>query len=109
MQAGSTAMKDPIPEEVLVRMAASFRILADPSRLAILISLKNGCEMSVGEFVAVTGRRQTNVSKHLKVMATGGILARRKNGLQVFYRLDDPVWTQVCRLVCQFLLNGDTK
>jgi ArsR family transcriptional regulator len=88
------------------RMAAVFRILADAGRLAILDCLMEGGEMSVGQIVRAIGRNQATVSKHLKLMAEIGLLARRKQGLQVFYRLQDPVWEKVFRLVRSFLDNG---
>jgi DNA-binding transcriptional ArsR family regulator len=88
-------------DDVLEPMADRFRLLADPTRLAILRTLMREGEQSVGALVAATGRGQANVSKHLKQLATAGLLARRKDGLQVFYRLADPVVEQLCRLVCE--------
>ena len=88
------------------RMAAVFRILAEASRLAILYCLMEGGEMSVGQIVRATGRNQATVSKHLKLMAEVGLLARRKQGLQVFYRLQDPVWEKVFRLMRSSLNKG---
>jgi DNA-binding transcriptional ArsR family regulator len=41
--------------------------------------------------VEETGRNQANVSKHLKMLSEAGLVARRKEGLQVFYNLDDPL------------------
>jgi DNA-binding transcriptional ArsR family regulator len=87
-------------------MAAVFRILAEASRLAILCCLMEGGQMSVGQIVRAIGRNQATVSKHLKLMAELGLLARRKQGLQVFYWLQDPVWEKVFRLVRSSLNKG---
>jgi ArsR family transcriptional regulator len=92
-------------EEKLALMAAKFRILADASRLAIIHCLLTRSEMSVGQVVAATGRSQANVSKHLKLMAEAGLLARRKEGLVVFYRLHDPLWEKICRFVSDSILK----
>jgi DNA-binding transcriptional ArsR family regulator len=92
-------MGNKISEETLAQMVTKFRILADASRLRILYCLMEGSEMSVSQIVVATGRNQTNVSKHLKIMAEAAVLLRRKKGLQVFYRLEDRVWEQVCRHV----------
>ena len=70
-----------------------------PRRLAILRSLMGG-EKSVGQVVAETGRGQANISKHLKLLADSGLVRRRKEGLQVYYRLDDPLVEKLCSLVC---------
>jgi ArsR family transcriptional regulator len=92
-------MSEAIPRDRVERMAAKFRMLSDATRLTILACLMTGGEKNVGEVAAATGCATANVSKHLKLLAENGILFRRKDGLQVFYRLDDPVWEQLCRLV----------
>jgi DNA-binding transcriptional ArsR family regulator len=55
--------------------------------------------------VAETGRGQANVSKHLKLLFEAGLVDRRKLGLQVFYRLGDPVVERLCRIVCETILD----
>jgi DNA-binding transcriptional ArsR family regulator len=80
-------------------MAEKFQMLADATRLAILRTLMEG-EKSVGQVVKETGRGQANVSKHLKLLAECTLIRRRKEGLQVYYRLDDPLVEQLCTLVC---------
>jgi DNA-binding transcriptional ArsR family regulator len=93
-------MAEAIPRDKVERMAGTFRMLADETRLTILACLMTGGEKNVGEVAEATGRTTANVSKHLKLLADEGILSRRKDGLQVFYRLGhSQVWEQVCRLV----------
>ena len=58
-------------------------------------------EKSVGKIVEETGQGQANVSKHLKRLAESGLIARRKEGLQVFYRVDSPFVRRVCAVVCE--------
>jgi DNA-binding transcriptional ArsR family regulator len=101
-------MTEPIPQDIVDRMAEKFRMLADASRLAILACLMKGGEKNVGEVAQATSRTSANVSKHLKLLADGGFLSRRKDGLQVFYRLEDPVWEQVCGLVSTRLLKDSS-
>jgi ArsR family transcriptional regulator len=95
-----------ISDSAFARVAARFRILAEASRLAMLSCLIENGELSVGQLVEATGRNQTNVSKHLKLMAEAGFLLRRKEGLQVFYKLADPVWEQVFLLVSGSVRKG---
>lgn len=98
-------MAGAIPDEMLEMMAEKFRMLADPTRLAILRCLMAG-ERSVGQVVAETGRGQANVSKHLKMLAESGLVGRRKDGLQVFYRIIDPLVEKLCNLVCRTIVDG---
>jgi DNA-binding transcriptional ArsR family regulator len=62
-------------------------------------------ERSVGGVVDETGRGQANVSKHLKMLAEAGMLTRRKEGLQVYYRLQDPLVEKLCKLVCDTIVQ----
>lgn len=101
-------MKAEIPDEYLELMSEKFRMLADPTRLAILRSLMAG-ERSVTQVVEETGRGQANVSKHLKMLAESGLLGRRKVGLQVFYALDDPLVEKLCKLVCETIADDARK
>jgi DNA-binding transcriptional ArsR family regulator len=98
-------MADRIPGATLEMMAGKFRLIGEPTRLAILHTLMGGGEKNVGQVVSETGRSEVNVSRHLKQLAKAKMVARRKEGLQVFYRLTDPVIEQVCRLICGSLLN----
>jgi len=97
-------MTGPIPDEFLDLMAEKFRMLADPSRLAILRALMAG-EKSVGQVVEESGRGQANVSKHLKLLAEAGLVSRRRDGMQVFYRITDPLVERLCKLVCETILE----
>lgn len=92
-------MKPQIPDEFLDLMAEKFRLLGDASRLSILRCLMGG-EMTVTQIVEETGRGQANVSKHLKLLHESGLLDRRKQGLQVYYKIGDPVVEQLCTTVC---------
>ena len=59
----------------------------------------------MGQVVDETGRGQANVSKHLKLLADAGLVARRKEGLQVFYQVDDPVVERLCKFVCDTIVQ----
>ena len=97
-------MDAPIPDEFLDLMAEKFRMLADSSRLAILRLLMAG-ERNVTGIVEGTGLSQANVSKHLKMLADAGLVDRRKQGLQVFYRVGDPLVERLCELVCETIVR----
>jgi len=87
-------------EEAFALIAARFRALAEPMRLRILHSLGDS-EMSVGELVEATGAGQANVSKHLAVLLDAHLVARRKEGLSVFYRVADETVFDLCDAVCK--------
>ena len=88
-----------VPSDKIEAVARRFEVLGEPARLTLLSSLRTGGEQSVGELVEATGLRQSNVSKHLSTMAEAGLLARRRDGVHVYYALDDPTLGALCMLV----------
>jgi ArsR family transcriptional regulator len=64
-----------------------------------------GGEQNVTPIVEATGYDHSKVSKHLRVLRDAGLVARRKEGLQVFYTLSDPLVEKLCRAVCESLLE----
>ncbi len=73
----------------LTLKAKLFRGLADPSRLAILDSLRSGVR-TVSEVVEATGLSQPNASSHLACLRECGLVTSRQEGRFVFYALVDP-------------------
>lgn len=67
-------------------LLAIVRALADPSRVRILLLVRR-MELSVGELVVVLGQSQPRVSRHLRILADAGLVARAKEGAWVFVRL----------------------
>jgi DNA-binding transcriptional ArsR family regulator len=84
--------------EELDRIAGRFKVLGEPMRLRILQAVCKG-PRSVTEVVAAVGSTQANVSKHLALLAAGGVLARRKNGQCVYYAVKDKLAVKLCELV----------
>jgi ArsR family transcriptional regulator len=88
-----------LTDEALAMIARRFAVLSEPMRLRLLHSLFDG-EKSVGNLIELSGGTQANVSRHLQTLADAGLLARRKEGLQVFYSIADPSVFPLCELVC---------
>ncbi len=87
---------------VVEQVANYFRVLGEPMRLKLLNVLRNG-ERCVQDLVDETQTSQANVSKHLKVMLQAGILEKRSQGTQAFYRVTDDLIFELCNLVCDRL------
>lgn len=98
----------PLSDEALDLIARRFAVLAEPMRLRLIHALFNG-EKNVTTLVELTGGTQANVSRHLQTLTQAHLLARRKDGLQVFYAIADPTLFQLCELVCGSLEKQFTK
>jgi ArsR family transcriptional regulator, virulence genes transcriptional regulator len=79
--------------------------LANPKRLQILSLLKKG-EMSVGKMVNAMDIAKANLSQHLSVMRQKGILATRREGTTIYYRLARPRITEACGIMREILLDS---
>lgn len=89
----------PLSEAALELVARRFAVLSEPMRLRLVHALFDG-EMNVSALVEMAGGTQTNVSRHLQTLTQANVLARRKEGLQVFYSIADPSIFKLCELVC---------
>ena len=90
----------PLPAQMVETVARRFRLLGEPARLRLLQLLECG-ERTVNQLAEAAGGNQANVSRHLSAMHTGGLLARRREGANVYYSIADPVVFQLCDLVCR--------
>ncbi|HYW57916.1 MAG TPA: metalloregulator ArsR/SmtB family transcription factor [Polaromonas sp.] len=79
--------------------AELFAVLATPMRLRVLSSLCER-EKSVNELLAEIDTTQPNLSQHLAVLFRTGVLAKRKEGTQVIYRVQSEKAVALCRSVC---------
>lgn len=96
-------MSELVPPQLLEHVAERFRILGDATRLAILRTLLQSGELSVGELVSRLDTTQANVSKHLGVLLRAGIVSRRPAGTAAYYAVADPSLERLCDLVCNRL------
>ncbi|MGD1944303.1 MAG: ArsR/SmtB family transcription factor [Leptolyngbyaceae cyanobacterium] len=83
-------------------MAGFFKVLSESSRLQIVCVLRAGSK-NVTEIIEATGLGQANVSKHLKMLAQAGVVARQPQGVSVYYQIANPFVFELCELVCDAL------
>ncbi len=88
--------------QTIQMVAERFKVMSDPMRLLILNKLQDG-ELSVTQIVEKTEASQPNISKHLKILQNSGLVASRRYGNQIFYRIADESIFVLCDLVCSSL------
>jgi ArsR family transcriptional regulator len=88
------------PDRLRDRSAAIARALSDAKRLCVVERLAEG-ERSVSDLSRDVGCQVPNMSQHLAVLRSAGIVASRRDGNTVFYRLADPQVLEVYRLLQQ--------
>jgi DNA-binding transcriptional ArsR family regulator len=85
--------------EAIELISRRFGVLSEPLRLRLIHALFHG-EKSVNALAGEVGGTQANISRHLQTLTQAGMLARRKEGLQVFYSIGDPSIVKLCDFVC---------
>lgn len=70
--------------------AALLRAMGNEQRLLVLCLLTQEGELSVGAINAVVPLSQSALSQHLAKMRDEGLVATRREGQTVYYRIDSP-------------------
>lgn len=86
-------------DQVFETAAELFGLLSTPVRLKIISAVCNE-ERNVSELLAMIDTTQPNMSQHLSTLYRAGVLGKRREGTQVFYRLQDERVASLCRAVC---------
>ena len=76
------------PETTIQRLAETFRVLGDPTRVKILFALSQE-ELCVCDIANLLGTTNSAVSHQLRVLRNMRLVRYRKDGKMAFYSLDD--------------------
>lgn len=97
-------------EDLVFESAAElFGLLSTPVRLKIISAVCGG-ERNVSELLEQIDTTQPNMSQHLATLYRAGVLGRRREGTQIFYKLQSERVATLCRAVCTQVameLDGD--
>lgn len=80
------------------------KTLANSKRIEI-INLLGDNELSVGDLLRKTKLLKANLSQHLSIMKSKGIIKSRKEGLCVYYKISNPKVVKACNLMREVLFE----
>ena len=87
--------------------AETFRVMSAPIRLKIINCLCEE-EKNVGQLLEEIDTTQPNMSQHLNTLFKAKILGRRRDGVQIYYRIINERVVTLCRAVCtQIAIDSD--
>lgn len=84
-------------DDKIITMADMFKLLADTSRLKIVIALLDN-ELCVCDICNIIGMSQSAISHQLRVLRADRLVKYRKAGKQVFYSIDDSHVSDIIKL-----------
>jgi DNA-binding transcriptional ArsR family regulator len=107
IQASQTSATD--PDQVFEMAAEVFRVMSAPMRLKIISCLCDG-EKNVSYLLSKINTTQPNMSQHLTTLYQAGVLGKRREGVQIHYRIIDDRVAALCRTVCtQIATEGNLE
>ena len=88
--AGVARAREGMPgDRLLAGMAAQLSLIADVTRLRILLALRAAGELCVGDLATAAGASDDAVGYGLRMLRTAGLVSFRREGRVVFYQLAD--------------------
>ncbi|MCF8208264.1 MAG: metalloregulator ArsR/SmtB family transcription factor [Rhodoferax sp.] len=95
------------PDRMFEMAAELFSVLSAPMRLRIIRSVCDA-EKNVTELLSEIKTTQPNMSQHLNTLYKAGVLGKRREGVQIYYRVIDPRVTDLCHAVCAHVTDDQT-
>lgn len=93
-----------VDEEVFEKQVLICKAFAHSTRLHIL-ELLGRRDWAAGELQEELGVSKANLSQHITVMRSAGVIVRRRHGKQVYFALAMPEVKQACQLIRSVLRN----
>ena len=99
---------NPPSDEAFEKAAEMFRVMSAPMRLRIINALCHG-EKNVGELLSAIHTTQPNMSQHLNTLYQAGVLGKRREGVQIYYRINNDKVVTLCRAVCTQIFGESSQ
>jgi len=80
------------------------KIFSNSKRLEIINTLKDR-ELSASELIEKIGLSKANLSQHMSVLRSKGVILTRRDGVNIYYRIANPKILQACHLMREVLLE----
>ena len=87
------------PDHVFEKAAGLFKVMSAPMRLKIINCLCDG-EQNVSYLLEKIATTQPNMSQHLNTLFKSGVLAKRREGVQIYYSIANQQIVNLCKAVC---------
>ncbi len=98
------ARQEAIADPLLARLALTYKIMGDPTRLRIVMALKSR-EMCVCDLAAFVGVSESAVSHQLRRLRELALVKPRRDGQTLYYSLDDGHVSDLIEIGLEHLLE----
>jgi ArsR family transcriptional regulator len=80
------------------------KIFSNAKRLEIINTLKDK-EMAASDLIEKIGLSKVNLSQHMSILKSKGVILTRREGVNIYYRIANPKIVQACHLIREVLLE----
>jgi ArsR family transcriptional regulator len=80
------------------------KVFSNAKRLEVLSTLRDK-EMNASELIDKTGLSKANLSQHMSILKSKGVVVSRREGVNIYYRISSPKIIQACDLMREVLLE----
>ena len=91
-------------EKIFELHADVCKVFSNAKRLEILNTLREK-ERTASELIEKIGLSKANLSQHMSVLKSKGVVVSRREGLNIYYRISNPKIIQACDLMREVLLE----
>ena len=79
------------------------KVFSNAKRLEILNTLRDR-ELTASELIEKIGLSKANLSQHMSILRSKGVVMSRREGVNIYYRISNPKITEACDLMREVLL-----
>lgn len=97
-------MQSPFPKKVYAKNAQIYKIMANEKRLEILNILKIA-HYPVQKLADIIGISKANISQHLAILRSYGLVRTERKGKQILYFISDPRIVETCSVLKELFTN----
>src|SRR4030066_2466680 len=80
------------------------KVFSNAKRLEILNTLRDK-ELTASELIEKIGLSKANLSQHMSILKSKGVVVSRREGVNIYYRISSPKIIQACDLMREVLLE----
>jgi ArsR family transcriptional regulator len=91
-------------EKIFELHADVCKVFSNSKRLEILNTLRDK-EMTASELIEAIGLSKANLSQHMSILKSKGVVVSRREGVNIYYRISDSKIIQACDLMREVLLE----
>ena len=91
-------------EKIFELHADVCKVFSNAKRLEILNTLRNK-EMTASELIEKIGLSKANLSQHMSILKSKGVVLTRREGVNIYYRISNAKIIQACDLMREVLLE----